>query len=103
MMEPEKEGEYHCQTGYYPVCQAPQSLYLAQRRAEIAVAQNRVIAVARHAITLDHHALLFAPGVMLIANVALAADTLPRIKIMRDQIRGPLGGTHRLTADIADV
>ena len=103
MMKQEKEREYYGKTTDDPVCQAHQSLYLAQRRAEIAVAQDGVITMAGHAIAFDDHALLFAPGMMIVADVALAADTLPVVEIMRDQIRGPLSGMHWLAANIADI
>lgn len=59
--------------------------------------------MAGHAIALDDHALLFAPGMMFVADVALAANTLPIIEIMRDQICRPLSGMHWLAADIADI
>src|SRR5690349_14698899 len=62
-----------------------------------------MITVARHAIALDHHALLFAPGMMFITNIALTPNTESGIEIMRDQIGGPLGGPHRLATHIAHI
>lgn len=103
VMKPEKEAQRHGETGHEPLCHAQQPLHLTQRRAEIAVAQDVVVAMAGHTVALNHHALLLASGMMLVTDVAFAAQAESGIKIMRDQISRPLGGTYQRAADITDV
>ncbi len=86
VMKPEKSNQYDSEASDHPVCQADQPIEMANWRTQIAIAQDVVIAVAGHAVALDHHALDSAPGMLLVTNGALASGALKRIKIMRDKI-----------------
>src|SRR5215471_13533388 len=86
MMEPEKDHEQHRQCSHQPIRKASQALNIAQRRTQFAIAHNMVIAMARDAIALNNHTLLFAAGVQLITDITLAALALTRIKIVGNQI-----------------
>lgn len=86
VVEPEEGNQYYGKTNDHPVCQADQPAEMAQRRAEVTIAQDVMVAMAGHAFALNHHPLYFAPGVLLIADVALASGAAKRIKIVRDQI-----------------
>ena len=86
VMKPEESNQYDSEASDNPVCQADQPAEMANWRTQIAIAQDVVIAVAGHAIALDHHALDSAPGVLLVTNGAFASGALKRIKVVRDKI-----------------
>ena len=86
VMEPEKECKHNGSAGDGPVGYTGQPLQMAQRRTEIAITDDVVIAVAGHAIAFNYHALLFAPGVVVIADIALAAIALKCVKVVGHQI-----------------
>lgn len=86
MMKPEEERQRNGSAGDGPVDYTGQPLQTANRRAEIAVTDDVVIAVARHAIALNDHALLFAPGMVVIADVALASIAAELVKVVGYEI-----------------
>ena len=86
VMKPEKERKHNGSAGDKPVSYTGQPLQMAHRRTEIAITDDVVIAVAGHAIAFNDHALLFAPGMMVIADVALAPIAAELVKVVGHEI-----------------
>lgn len=87
MMKPEEERQHNGSARNSPIGYSGYSLQPANRRAEIAIADDVVIAVAGHAIALNDHALLFAPGMVVVADVALAPIAAKLVKVVGHEIR----------------